>query len=130
MAWLPVETVIRDRQQEENDEVGLEQLRRFDHSFGLTADFYQSSETTCPYLDGQVRQDIFTNEQGLKPLQIQALLDFGFRRSGTIVYRPACPQCLACQPTRILVDEFSTESVSTALFKTKSRSHVDLVQSL
>ncbi len=33
-------------------------------------------------------------------------IDHGFRRSGQQIYRPHCPACNACTPTRIVVDRF------------------------
>jgi len=38
--------------------------------------------------------------------EFQILLDQGYRRSGRVVYRPACEACGACQSTRVEVQEF------------------------
>jgi leucyl-tRNA---protein transferase len=72
----------------------------------LKINFYQGPETTCPYLDGQVRQDIFTQDTHINPIHLETLLAHGFRRSGTLIYRPTCPNCNACQPTRLKVSDF------------------------
>jgi leucyl-tRNA---protein transferase len=69
--------------------------------------FYQSDVTPCPYLEGEVRQDIFTLGENCNSSQLQQLLAQGFRRSGAIIYRPFCPNCRACQPARVKVNDFS-----------------------
>jgi len=52
-----------------------------------------------------------TNEFGvfstMAPGLYQSLMDAGFRRSGTIVYRPTCEGCRECVPIRVPVNAFS-----------------------
>ncbi|MEM8732830.1 MAG: arginyltransferase [Planctomycetota bacterium] len=38
--------------------------------------------------------------------QVDALLEQGYRRSGTFFYRPKCPNCVACEAIRLHVDTF------------------------
>ncbi|MRG92181.1 arginyltransferase [Polyangium spumosum] len=38
--------------------------------------------------------------------ELEALLERGFRRFGPDYFRPVCPSCTACVPTRILTSEF------------------------
>lgn len=71
--------------------------------------FYLTRPSPCPYLDGQVEQKIFTRVLGdaqADGLLLSQLTPFGFRRSQTIIYRPACPTCMACVPVRIRVRDF------------------------
>lgn len=72
--------------------------------------FYLTRPSPCPYLDGQVEQKIFTRLLGNGPsdyLLTSQLTPFGFRRSQSIIYRPACPTCMACVPVRIKANEFT-----------------------
>ncbi|MBY0428033.1 MAG: arginyltransferase [Alphaproteobacteria bacterium] len=72
--------------------------------------FYLTRPSPCPYLDGQVEQKIFTRLTGKATedfLLSSQLTPFGFRRSQTIIYRPACPTCMACVPVRINVEKFN-----------------------
>lgn len=61
----------------------------------------------CPYLPGR------TAREQVCPFVVRDVADFewllarGFRRSGNIVYRPACPDCAECIPTRVLAAEFA-----------------------
>lgn len=72
--------------------------------------FYLTRPSPCPYLDGQVEQKVFTRLLGDKKddflLQSQ-LTPFGFRRSQNIMYRPACPACMACVPVRMVMKDFA-----------------------
>lgn len=63
-------------------------------------------EVRCPYLPGRLaRYEAFGTEH-LEPEQYEALMDRGFRRSGTVVYRPRCQGCSACRPLRIPIADF------------------------
>ncbi len=62
----------------------------------------------CPYLDGQVaRLPLRWQFDDLAPAEVDASLAAGDRRVGRMLYRTRCPDCSACQPLRIPVDEFS-----------------------
>lgn len=70
-------------------------------------DFYLTPEHECSYLQGQSAQTLFADPA----VQIgtglySELIQFGFRRSGTHVYRPRCPTCDACIPIRLPVADF------------------------
>jgi arginine-tRNA-protein transferase len=68
---------------------------------------YLSSEHACSYLPGRQARTLFIDP--LAPMSghlYQHLLEHGFRRSGSHVYRPACGHCHACVPLRIPVAEF------------------------
>jgi arginine-tRNA-protein transferase len=70
--------------------------------------FYVTSASPCPYLPGQVERKGFThlnqdNSDSVHDLLSQA----GFRRSQSVAYRPACPNCNACRSVRVANSGFS-----------------------
>ncbi len=65
----------------------------------------------CPYLRGKVEQQLFTDLSGLgAQSRYEILSQGGFRRSHHIAYRPACRDCAACIPVRVVASEFQTGS--------------------
>ncbi len=69
---------------------------------------FKTHEHPCPYLPGLSAQTIFIDPEAIKnPEFYQSLLDLGFRRSGSDIYRPDCPDCNACIAVRIPVDRFT-----------------------
>lgn len=70
--------------------------------------FFLTSPSPCPYLEGQYERKVFTHLVGEKAGEMNDLLtQGGFRRSQNIAYRPACETCRACVSVRILVDGFA-----------------------
>lgn len=62
----------------------------------------------CPYLPNRIaRSKGFRVAEPMDGAIYQALMDQGFRRSGDIFYKPACPECDACIQYRVLVNKFS-----------------------
>ena len=60
----------------------------------------------CPYLDGRVERNLFTELRGAQAQDLHDQLALaGFRRSHHIVYRPACPGCNGCVPIRVPVED-------------------------
>lgn len=69
--------------------------------------FFASRPHPCGYLPGRDTVNLFTDPDAPMDMAIYSrLADFGFRRSGSHIYRPHCPQCQACLPVRIPVDAF------------------------
>jgi len=65
------------------------------------------TEHRCSYLAGRMARSVFVDPQlALDPPRYGALLDLGFRRSGSYVYRPACGGCQQCRPVRVPVAAF------------------------
>ncbi len=61
----------------------------------------------CPYLPGRTARTAFVDPRvPLSATAYRRLLDEGFRRSGSYVYRPQCQACNACQTLRIPAREF------------------------
>jgi arginine-tRNA-protein transferase len=69
--------------------------------------FYATELSPCPYRPGLLERRLVTV---LDPAEEETLLDqltaAGFRRSQRFLYKPACPDCRACIPTRIRVADF------------------------
>jgi leucyl-tRNA---protein transferase len=59
----------------------------------------------CPYIPGQTATFRFGNGH-LVDGHYQDLLDWGYRRSGNLVYRPVCSACQACQILRVPISSF------------------------
>ena len=80
----------------------------FARRFGLeSGDFYVTAAAPCPYLSGKRERKIFSYLDGPNATSTNALLTRrGFRRSQNIIYLPACENCSACVPVRIVVDDF------------------------
>jgi len=69
--------------------------------------FYLTIPTPCPYLPGRMERKIFTQLDPLSAPQLNNYLTHaGFRRSQSVIYRPACESCRACQSLRVRVDGF------------------------
>lgn len=65
------------------------------------------TEHHCSYLPGRMARSVFVDPSlALDPARYGSLLDHGFRRSGSYVYRPACAQCHECRPMRLPVAAF------------------------
>ncbi|MEL6203648.1 MAG: arginyltransferase [Pseudomonadota bacterium] len=72
-----------------------------------TPQFFLTSPSPCPYLDGQFERKVFTHLVGEKAPEMNDLLtQGGFRRSQNIAYRPACETCRACVSVRLLADDY------------------------
>jgi len=69
---------------------------------------------SCPYIEGQVaRMPLRWQLNRPSPEEFDTSLSLGDRRIGRMLYRTQCPECEACEPLRVLVDEFvSTRSMN------------------
>lgn len=73
----------------------------------MSLDFYQDRVHPCSYLADQQARNLYPDP--MRPLTnalYGQLIQHGFRRSGEHVYRPFCPQCNACKPARIALQQF------------------------
>jgi arginyl-tRNA--protein-N-Asp/Glu arginylyltransferase len=69
--------------------------------------FFLTAPTPCPYLPGRQERKVFTKiEPGDGAALNDALTHAGFRRSQSILYRPACEACSACRSARVPVKDF------------------------
>jgi len=71
--------------------------------------FYLSVEQACSYLPERKSASVFADPDGTMSVSLYSILiNHGFRRSANYVYRPHCPSCTACKPTRIPVAFFNS----------------------
>ncbi|MFT7491149.1 MAG: arginyl-tRNA--protein-N-Asp/Glu arginylyltransferase [Pseudohongiellaceae bacterium] len=69
--------------------------------------FFQTQEHPCSYIKGQSASTLFLNpKQKIDTTLYSQLSEYGFRRSGTHIYKPMCKHCDACIPIRIPADAF------------------------
>ena len=60
----------------------------------------------CPYLPGRTSSNRAFWAEAMPPIVYQAFMDAGFRRSGKVVYQPACRGCRTCRSIRVPVESF------------------------
>ncbi|MFK7943332.1 MAG: arginyltransferase [Paracoccaceae bacterium] len=78
------------------------------HEPSLKAQFYLTAPQPCAYLEGREERKVFTTLNGGNAVSVNnALSQKGFRRSQSVIYRPACVGCSACMSIRIPVAEFT-----------------------
>ncbi len=74
----------------------------------ISIPLFLSQQHTCSYLDNKTACSAFVHPSvQLSSELYSSLLEQGFRRSGSEVYRPACPNCLECVAVRIPVKNFT-----------------------
>ena len=80
--------------------------------------FFASEPHTCSYLADHTAVSLFADPSvDITMRTYSRLADYGFRRSGSFVYAPNCPGCDACQPYRVLVDNFSPNRSQRRILK-------------
>ncbi len=83
-----------------------------------TIQLYQSTEHPCSYLEDQQAQNLVIDPNLDKDGRLYSfLVGLGFRRSGTMIYRPGCPNCDQCTPIRISVDQFKPNRSQRRIWK-------------
>jgi leucyl-tRNA---protein transferase len=63
-------------------------------------------EHPCPYLPGRMEQTRAFLAENFPPDLYHEFMDAGFRRSGDLIYQPACRGCRSCLPIRVPVESF------------------------
>src|SRR5262245_20482239 len=67
---------------------------------------YVAPPSPCGYLPDQLGDLEYEYVHTLSPAEyMQRMLD-GWRRFGTMLFRPQCRTCTACRPLRVVVDRF------------------------
>lgn len=91
-------------------------MAHFDRA--LQSQFFLTAPRPCPYLSGRSERKLFTYLMGPQAAALNdELSTLGFRRSQTIVYRPACIGCGACVSTRVRVAEFELSASQRRVLK-------------
>jgi arginine-tRNA-protein transferase len=67
---------------------------------------YVAPPSPCGYLPDQVWSLEYEIVGEMSPLEYQERLETGWRRFGSMLFRPRCQACRACQSLRVLVDRF------------------------
>jgi leucyl-tRNA---protein transferase len=88
-------------------------------SYGsIPLDFLVRGEThLCPYLpDRDACEDVF-KAINFPPELYHDFMNHGFRRSGVLFYRTACPNCSECRPIRVLAGEYKPNKAHRRILK-------------
>lgn len=77
-----------------------------------------SQQHACSYLPDKTARMLFINLDTHPQKHIYSLLAAqGFRRSGHLLYRPACENCNSCIPVRIPIDDFRPDKSQRRIWK-------------
>ena len=62
----------------------------------------------CPYLPGNLERKIVADlSEDRAEVEYERMIRAGYRRSGSVAYRHACPNCCACIPVRLPIATFN-----------------------
>ncbi|MCZ6683529.1 MAG: arginyltransferase [Planctomycetota bacterium] len=92
----------------------------------ISLPLFRSEPHRCPYLPDRMAEDLFTVEAHLEPARYQYMMDLGFRRSGRVVYRPACDGCSECVPIRVPVSGFAPSRSQRRVLRRNADIHVQI----
>jgi arginine-tRNA-protein transferase len=67
---------------------------------------YVAPPSRCGYLPDQLWRLEYEHVATLSPAEYMERMREGWRRFGTLLFRPRCRTCRACQSLRVLVDQF------------------------
>jgi arginyl-tRNA--protein-N-Asp/Glu arginylyltransferase len=81
---------------------------------------YTAPPSRCGYLPDQLWQLEYEHVAAITPAEyLQRMVD-GWRRFGSVLFRPRCRQCAACQPLRVVVDRFHPDRSQRRVRKAKA----------
>ncbi|MCX7097776.1 MAG: arginyltransferase [Methylococcales bacterium] len=87
----------------------------------ISIPLYLSREYPCSYLENCSAQSVFVHPSYPITTAIYGqLIKQGFRRSGDEVYAPQCPDCKACIPVRLAVNNFKPNKSQKRCLKKNS----------
>lgn len=95
----------------------------------LPVSFYVTAHYPCSYLpDRMARSQVAIGKVGAHDGLYDRLLQQGFRRSGTNIYRPHCDRCHACVPVRLRVADFQPNRTQRRVWRRHEDVQVSLLQ--
>jgi arginine-tRNA-protein transferase len=69
--------------------------------------FYATATYPCSYIEGRIaRSQVVDPSTPVSATFYSEMVQLGFRRSGTYIYRPRCDHCQACTSIRVPVSTF------------------------
>jgi arginyl-tRNA--protein-N-Asp/Glu arginylyltransferase len=86
----------------------------------------RSGAFLCPYLRDRMARSEALYASRIDPAAYQELMNMGFRRSGKLVYRPACERCRECVPIRVPVVQFRSSRSQRRVWRRNADLHVAL----
>lgn len=93
--------------------------------------FYRTAGAPCPYLPNRVERHILADLTGSNAEAIHGFLTTaGFRRSHHLIYRPACFDCSACIPVRIVTAKFAPSRTQHRTFMRNSHLQTNLIPAI
>ena len=78
---------------------------------------YEANNGDCPYLENRKWHSHLFKTNNLDTSIYESLIDYGFRRSGTLFYRNNCPDCQECVSLRVLVNAFKPSRSQKRVWK-------------
>lgn len=90
--------------------------------FGL--DLPLEEELACPYLPDRRARYRAVSVEALPPAAYHRFMDSGFRRSGHVLYQPACRGCRSCAPLRVVSREFVANATQRRCLRRNADLHV------
>jgi len=91
--------------------------------------FYTTPSHICPYLPDKLAINAIVDPEHEPTAALYShLTERGFRRSGSQLYRPWCPECKECIPTRIPVDTFKASRSQKRTWKKNQDLQVSIKQ--
>ncbi len=83
--------------------------------------FFATSPLACPYLPDRMERRVVTELVGRDAAAMHDAMSLaGYRRSHSIAYAPACPDCTACVAVRVRADRFAPSRSQRRVWKRNS----------
>lgn len=79
--------------------------------------FVSIDNNQCNYLHDRNHNIYYFIAQNISKSQYRTLIDMGFRRMGTYIYKPFCIHCLECQVIRVPLISFKMSKTQRRIFK-------------
>jgi leucyl-tRNA---protein transferase len=80
----------------------------------------------CPYLPGLSSTTETLLMTGVSPVELERLLERGWRRFGPVYFRPVCGECSECISVRVPVEGFSPSSNLKRVLRRAARLRVEV----